>query len=372
MRRSPSMVIPITGVIVGAAVVVYAILSRTHVTHGKIGTTTLSDRWQPVDVEGAPRTKRIGSFAELAWATSIATRWRSDATLFKMFGTDVGDDGWTTLSGANTSYVEYTFESPSCWSAAGTSPDTCGLNLLLDAPGGHVRVQADEYERRGSLRAVGPVTCTLSQALAALAKAEPLVVPPFRVALDNAGTSKWTFFDTKGEVSDPSVGATSCAVTSVQRASAAERCIVPLAPSASLIPKPAGSRCPRDETGPYDLPRAHVVFPDAAVTVNVEVARTADERKRGLFYRASLPEGNGMLFVGERKVQHFWMHAACIPLDMLFIDDDGLIVGVAENAPVLDDGDQSVACTSRYVLAVNAGWVRRHGVRPGQRVTLPP
>jgi hypothetical protein len=57
---------------------------------------------------------------------------------------------------------------------------------------------------------------------------------------------------------------------------------------------------------------------------------------------------------------------------MLFIDDDGLIVGVAENAPVLDDGDQSVACTSRYVLAVNAGWVRRHGVRPGQRVTLPP
>jgi hypothetical protein len=156
VRRSPSMVIPITGVIVGAAVVVYAILSRTHVTHGKIGTTTLSDRWQPVDVEGAPRTKRIGSFAELAWATSIATRWRSDATLFKMFGTDVGDDGWTTLSGANTSYVEYTFESPSCWSAAGTSPDTCGLNLLLDAPGGHVRVQADEIREAGLAPSGGP------------------------------------------------------------------------------------------------------------------------------------------------------------------------------------------------------------------------
>jgi len=65
------------------------------------------------------------------------------------------------------------------------------------------------------------------------------------------------------------------------------------------------------------------------------------------------------------------MHNGCIPLDMLFIDEDGLVVGVVESAAVLDDRPLWVDCPSRYVLAVNAGWVRRHKVQPGQRASLP-
>jgi uncharacterized membrane protein (UPF0127 family) len=57
---------------------------------------------------------------------------------------------------------------------------------------------------------------------------------------------------------------------------------------------------------------------------------------------------------------------------MLFVDDDGTIVGIVESAPVLDDGERRVDCPSRYVLEVNAGWVRRHNVKPGQRLVLPP
>ena len=30
------------------------------------------------------------------------------------------------------------------------------------------------------------------------------------------------------------------------------------------------------------------------------------------------------------------MHNTCLPLDLLFVDDDGFLVGVAESAPVLD------------------------------------
>jgi uncharacterized membrane protein (UPF0127 family) len=56
---------------------------------------------------------------------------------------------------------------------------------------------------------------------------------------------------------------------------------------------------------------------------------------------------------------------------MLFIDFDGLIVGIVENAPTLNDASRGVGCASRWVLEVNAGWARRHGVRAGQRIEIP-
>lgn len=155
-------------------------------------------------------------------------------------------------------------------------------------------------------------------------------------------------------------------------ATVAARCVVPLASVAPAVPSSAGDRCPPDRTGRFKLARGRVAFPDTGVSVDAELARTADENERGLMYRKTMPEDEGMLFALEdRKIQTFWMRDTCIPLDMLFIDEDGLIVGAVESAPVLDDGQREVDCPSRYVLEVNAGWVRRHNVKPGQHVTLP-
>jgi uncharacterized membrane protein (UPF0127 family) len=89
-------------------------------------------------------------------------------------------------------------------------------------------------------------------------------------------------------------------------------------------------------------------------------------------YRKSLGEDRGMLFdLGFRDDHKFWMHNTCIPLDLLYVDEDGLIVGIVENAPTLDDQSRGVGCPSQWVLEVNAGWSRRHGVKAGQRMTLP-
>lgn len=89
-------------------------------------------------------------------------------------------------------------------------------------------------------------------------------------------------------------------------------------------------------------------------------------------YRTHLAQDRGMLFDLRAREDHkFWMHNTCIPLDLLFIDFDGLIVGIVENAPTLNDASRSVGCPSRWVLEVNAGWARRHGVRAGQRIELP-
>ncbi len=150
------------------------------------------------------------------------------------------------------------------------------------------------------------------------------------------------------------------------------RCIDPLPPE-PLRPLVTGPDpdCPDDPTGPPPLARGKVVFPDAGLTLDVELARDEAHRQRGLMYRKSLPHDQGMLFLFEqRRIHTFWMKNTCISLDMLFIERDGTIVGIQENVPTLDTSSFFVKCPSSYVLEVNAGWSRRNGVAPGQKVTF--
>ncbi|MGH7270784.1 MAG: DUF192 domain-containing protein [Polyangiaceae bacterium] len=132
--------------------------------------------------------------------------------------------------------------------------------------------------------------------------------------------------------------------------------------------------CPIDpEGGAAALPVVRLTFPgELGVSVDAELVASEHDTTRGLMYRKSLDEDRGMLFdLRSREDHKFWMHNTCIPLDLLFIDEDGLIVGIVENAPTLDDTSRGVGCPSRWVLEVNAGWSRRHRVKAGTFVKLP-
>jgi uncharacterized membrane protein (UPF0127 family) len=119
-------------------------------------------------------------------------------------------------------------------------------------------------------------------------------------------------------------------------------------------------------------PAPRVVVETAAgrsLPVQVELARTDEERARGLMNRRQLAEGAGMLFLfSETEPRAFWMKNTFIPLDMLFIDDAGRVVGLVERAEPLTTSPRDPGVPSRYVLEVNGGWAERHGVRPGDRV----
>jgi hypothetical protein len=121
------------------------------------------------------------------------------------------------------------------------------------------------------------------------------------------------------------------------------------------------------------VPAGHVGFPDAAKAplLEVELMLTPQTQERGLMYRRRLADDRGMLFVfGTPAPRTFWMHNTCIALDMLFIDVEGWIAGIVENAPTLDDGPRTIGCPVGFVLEVNAGWSRRYGVVPGQRLDI--
>jgi uncharacterized membrane protein (UPF0127 family) len=154
----------------------------------------------------------------------------------------------------------------------------------------------------------------------------------------------------------------------------AGRCVLatPVAPPAPAAPGPA-SGCPVDpEDGGAPLPVLPVAFPGTGASVEAELVRSEHDTMRGLMYRAGMASDRGMLFDLRSRDDHkFWMHNTCIPLDLMFIDEDGLIVGIVENAPTLDDTARGVGCPSRWVLEVNAGWSRQHGVKAGAVAKLP-
>jgi uncharacterized membrane protein (UPF0127 family) len=109
------------------------------------------------------------------------------------------------------------------------------------------------------------------------------------------------------------------------------------------------------------------------LVVSVEVVDTPDARQRGLMYRKQLAPDAGMLFIFERPEHHsFWMHNTLIPLDMLFITADWTILGIVENATPLTDSPRSVLGDSQYVLEVNAGFARRHGLQAGTSLRYVP
>ncbi|MBX3199988.1 MAG: DUF192 domain-containing protein [Labilithrix sp.] len=156
---------------------------------------------------------------------------------------------------------------------------------------------------------------------------------------------------------------------------AAPRCIAELPASPPKIPPPAGpAECPPDPEPETTLPLAEVTFPDApgAPRVEVELAKTPHDVERGLMYRRAMADDRGMLFRLDGRREHtFWMHNTCISLDMMFVDDDGVIVGIVEGAAPLTETTRSVGCPSVFVLEVNGGWARKRGVVPGQKITIP-
>jgi uncharacterized membrane protein (UPF0127 family) len=66
-----------------------------------------------------------------------------------------------------------------------------------------------------------------------------------------------------------------------------------------------------------------------------------------------------------------WMKNTYIPLDMIFIRNDGRVSRIAENTEPMSLKVISSAGPARAVLEVIAGTARKYGIAPGDRVAHP-
>jgi uncharacterized membrane protein (UPF0127 family) len=97
----------------------------------------------------------------------------------------------------------------------------------------------------------------------------------------------------------------------------------------------------------------------------VEVAKTPEERAKGLMNRRHLGENEGMLFIFEREDVHgFWMKNTLIPLSIAFIDKEGRIVKIADMKPLTLESHNPPK-PILYALEMNQGWFSAHNIKAG-------
>ncbi len=102
----------------------------------------------------------------------------------------------------------------------------------------------------------------------------------------------------------------------------------------------------------------------------LEVVETEKQRAQGLMFRRFLPADNGMLFIYERmQILDVWMKNTVIPLDVIFISDQGQIVSLIRALkPCKQDPCKIYSSTNkaRYMLEVNAGLIDKKALEIGQ------
>ena len=101
---------------------------------------------------------------------------------------------------------------------------------------------------------------------------------------------------------------------------------------------------------------------DAVVCSSAEVADNAWKRLRGLLGRASLPEGEGMLFRGESSIHSAFMR---FRFDAVFMDRELRVVGLAEHIP---PWRMRAARGARNILELAAGEISRTGLAIGDQL----
>jgi len=104
---------------------------------------------------------------------------------------------------------------------------------------------------------------------------------------------------------------------------------------------------------------------------SVEIARSLDEIERGLMFRSELCDKCGMLFVFPvARQQSFWMKNTKISLDIIFIDENGIILNIAKNTTPFSTESILSQGSAKYVLEVNAGFSEKNNLKNGYQIDV--
>jgi len=120
---------------------------------------------------------------------------------------------------------------------------------------------------------------------------------------------------------------------------------------------------------PTDLERLVIETGDGPVEFSVELALTPADRASGLMNRTSMAADHGMLFrFDQTREVLMWMKNTPLSLDMLFIDEAGTVIRIAERTEPYSEAIIPSAGPVRYVLELNGGMASQRGISVGDTV----
>ena len=96
------------------------------------------------------------------------------------------------------------------------------------------------------------------------------------------------------------------------------------------------------------------------------------EQAKGLMYRKEPlgPNTAGLFIYNKPEMRSFWMKNTYIPLDIVFLDENGEIIGIHLNAkPESEESIESPA-PAQYVIELDAGQASALALREGDQFFL--
>jgi uncharacterized protein len=108
------------------------------------------------------------------------------------------------------------------------------------------------------------------------------------------------------------------------------------------------------------------------LTINAKVADTPEKRTLGLSGSDPLGNNEGMLFIFPTAGRYgFWMKNMLFAIDIIWIDQDGIIVHIENNVPPESFPQSFISPVDAvYVLEISAGMSSRFGLTVGERVSI--
>lgn len=104
-------------------------------------------------------------------------------------------------------------------------------------------------------------------------------------------------------------------------------------------------------------------------TLSIEIADDEYQTQTGMMYRKSMEDSQGMLFIfPDSQYRYFYMRNTEIPLDIIYIDENHLIVNIQKNAKPFDETSLPSEGPAKYVLEIKGELSTQWNLEKGDKI----
>jgi len=114
-----------------------------------------------------------------------------------------------------------------------------------------------------------------------------------------------------------------------------------------------------------------LVYAGVTTKIRVEIAQSEGQLTRGLMFRKSIKDNEGMLFeFASEEPRTFWMKNTFVALSIGFFDANKKLIDIQNMKPVASEMDAnpptySSAGPAQYALEVPQGWFAKKKIKVG-------